>query len=54
MDASKEAVEKLAETADIFAKDMKAWQHSTQKYHEDASATFRALVAERDALMPRL
>lgn len=44
-DISKEAVEKLAKTADLFAKAMKAWQHKTQKHNEDVRDTLLALSA---------
>jgi uncharacterized coiled-coil DUF342 family protein len=49
-DTSKEAVERLAGVADLFAKAMKVWQHATQKHNEDVRDTLRALITERDAL----
>lgn len=44
-DISKEAVERLSKTADLFAKAMKAWQHKTQKHNEDVRDTLLALSA---------
>lgn len=49
-DISKEAVERLARTADLFAKAMKAWQHQTQKHNEDVRDTLRALSARVEEL----
>lgn len=46
VDISSEAVERLAKTADLFAKAMKTWQHKTQKHNEDVRDTLRA-QAER-------
>ncbi len=50
----RESVERLAKTADLFAKAMKAWQHKTQKHNEDVRDTLLALLAERDALQAKL
>jgi phage shock protein A len=56
-DISKEAVERLARTADLFAKAMKAWQHQTQKHNEDVRDTLRALstrVQELEELLDQM
>ncbi|MGB1214764.1 MAG: hypothetical protein ACPG4X_15470 [Pikeienuella sp.] len=56
-DTSKEAVERLARTADLFAKAMKAWQHQTQKHNEDVRDTLRALstrVQELEELLDQM
>ena len=45
-----EEVERLAKTADMASKIMKAFQRETQKHHEDVRDTLRALLDEREAL----
>ena len=52
-DISKEAVERLAKTADLFAKAMKAFQHKTQKHNEDVRDTLRAQAARIEQLEAR-
>lgn len=56
-DISKEAVERLAKTADLFASAMKAFQHHTKKHNEDVRDTLRAQAAhitEQDAKIAKL
>lgn len=56
-DISKEAVERLAKTADLFAKAMKAFQHHTKKHNEDVRDTLRAQaarIAELEAALANL
>jgi chorismate mutase len=56
-DISKEAVERLAKTADLFASAMKAFQHHTKKHNEDVRDTLRAQaahIAAQDAKIAKL
>jgi hypothetical protein len=56
-DISKEAVERLAKTADLFASAMKAFQHHTKKHNEDVRDTLRAQaahIAAQDAKIAEL
>lgn len=56
-DISKEAVERLAKTADVFASAMKAFQHHTKKHNEDVRDTLRAQsahIAAQDAKIAKL